>query len=166
MEILLQKLKTDFPKLNFEVGKGFYWSPQSKSVIYQQESSAKNRSWTLLHEVAHAQLKHSSYKTDVELLTMEVAAWEEATKLAAKYKLSISNDHIQNCLDSYRNWLHVRSTCPTCESRSLQYDTSHYQCFNCHTIWKVSAARFCRPYRRVKIQKETSPEAMPRVMFL
>jgi hypothetical protein len=166
METITTRLIADFPDINFEAGDGFYWSPKSKSVIYKQNSKSKNIAWTLLHEIAHAQLRHKTYSRDIELLNMEVAAWDKAGQLAKKYSIKISEDHIQNCLDSYRNWLHQRSACPSCDTHTLQIDSGHYRCFNCHTKWKVSAARFCRPYRKIEVQKETSPQVKPEVMFL
>jgi hypothetical protein len=27
-------------------------------------------------------------------------------------------------------------------------DYQHYRCFNCHTVWRVSANRFARTYRK------------------
>lgn len=166
MEQFVERLRTDFPDVNFELGTGFFWSPQTKSISYKLKSKQKNIEWTLLHEVAHAQLKHINYRSDVELLNMEVAAWAHACELAGIYKLKISDDHIQNCLDSYRNWLHQRSTCPICYTHSLQQDSDHYRCYNCHTVWKVSAARFCRPYRKIQSQIKTSLKAKPQAMFL
>jgi len=166
METFIHKLKADFPDINFISGSGFYWSPKSRSVVYKKSGENDNTKWTLLHEMSHAQLGHVTYSRDIELLNMEIAAWVKASTLAKQYGLNISEDHIQNCLDSYRNWVHQRSTCPKCDNHSLQIDTNHYRCFNCHTIWKVSAARFCRPYRRITAQKETSLEAVPQVTFL
>lgn len=62
--------------------------------------------------------------------------------------LTISEDHIQDCLDSYRDWLHKRSLCPDCNLSSIQIDTHTYMCVFCHKKWHVTAERFCRPYRR------------------
>lgn len=111
---------------------------------------ASRDEWALLHEVSHALLGHQTYHTDVELLQLEVAAWARAEQLAADFDIHIEADHIQDCLDTYRDWLHGRSICPTCTTRSLQQSDHHYRCHNCHTSWRVSASRFCRPYRAVK----------------
>ena len=168
MEKLIRKLSSDFPYINFVSGEGFCWSPQTKTVIYNIESGRKNANWTLLHEVAHAKLGHKTYSSDVQLLRIEVDAWQEACRLAKLYGINveINDDHIQNCLDSYRNWLHQRSTCPTCDNHCLQIDSSHYRCFNCHTIWKVTTSRFCRPYRIAETKIGTPTAAKPQVMFL
>jgi hypothetical protein len=160
MENLLTKLEHDFKDIKFSHGKTFHWSPYSKTVVYQNISDKKNTDWTLLHEVGHAKLNHINYNSDVELLYMEVAAWQKASEIAKKYGITINNDHIQNCLDSYRNWLHQRSACPVCSNHSLQKDNTHYYCFNCHAVWLVSIARFCRPYRKIDKQKETLPSTV------
>jgi len=165
MQKLLDRLIIDFPDIFFKEGENFHWSPKTNSVIYSKESK-KNSNWTLLHEVAHAKLNHRTYESDIELLRMEVLAWQHASKLAKKYDIKIDDDYIQNCLDSYRDWLHQRSTCPKCDNHSLQQDSTHYFCFNCHTTWKVTIARFCRPYRKIEHKKETSPSVSPQVMFL
>lgn len=59
-----------------------------------------------------------------------------------------SEDHIQDCLDSYRDWLHKRSLCPDCRLSSIQINERTYACIFCHKQWHVTAERFCRPYRR------------------
>lgn len=166
MITFINRLKADFPNISFEKGAGFYWSPNSRSVVYRDLPITEKIKCTLLHEVAHGELDHKAYTTDIELLRLEVAAWDKALQFAKNYKVTISSDHIQNCLDSYRNWLHHRSACPSCDNHTIQIDSGHYRCFNCHAVWKVSAARFCRPYRKIEIQKRTLPEDQPQVMFL
>ncbi|MES2970958.1 MAG: hypothetical protein V4702_01390 [Patescibacteria group bacterium] len=114
--------------------------------------------WALVHEVAHALLDHQSYQTDAGLLKLEVEAWEKARDLGTKLDLSIDEEHIQECLNTYRDWLYARSTCPTCMLNSLQIDETTYQCLNCSTRWSVSGARFCRPYRMQSRHKKTSSD--------
>jgi hypothetical protein len=87
---------------------------------------------------------------------MEVAAWEYAKELAKRYGVSIDEDHVQDCLDSYRDWLYKRSICPACGTKSIQQDQElQYQCFNCRSMWGVAASRFCRPYRQFKTTKKS-----------
>jgi hypothetical protein len=151
MQALLHKLAADFPTLNFQPGEQFCWSPEEKQVTFKLDSANERiGQWALLHEVAHALLGHNTYASDFELLQLEVAAWEKARQLAPGYGCEINADHIQDCLDTYRDWLHRRSTCPTCGNRSLQETHRQYSCFNCDTKWHVTASRFCRPYRRLQ----------------
>ncbi len=105
--------------------------------------------WSILHELAHAKLNHNNYYSDFELVKLELDAWQEAKEIAKNYGIKIDSEHIEDCLDTYRDWLHQRATCPTCQTVSTQRDPNTYQCFNCRTSWHVSNSRFCRPYRKV-----------------
>lgn len=158
MDKLLRSLKTSFPDLDFTAGETFCWSPETHEVFYKEQTGNDPRpEWSLLHETGHALLGHTSYKADIELLKIEMAAWQKALELGTKFGISIDEDHIQNCLDTYRDWLYRRSICPTCTNKSLQQsDMRHYRCFNCHTIWRVTPSRFCRSYRSVRNVKKSA----------
>lgn len=148
MEVLLGRIAQDYPDLKFIESAHFSWHAGKKHVSYRRVGKNTERNmWALLHELGHALLDHADYRYDIELLQMEVAAWEKARELAEHYRLQIDEDYIQDCLDSYRDWLHLRATCPVCYSRSLQASPSHYSCCNCQTAWQVSRSRLCRPYR-------------------
>lgn len=147
---LLAKLRSDFPQLQFGAGDVFSWSPKERRVIYAADVNDEAQPiWSLLHEVGHALLNHHSYKTDFELVRLEAAAWDKATQLAERYNHKIDPEHIQDCLDTYRDWLHQRSTCPRCQTTSLQGNHTTYYCYNCNATWKVTRAKICRPYRRL-----------------
>jgi hypothetical protein len=149
MDKLIKQLQIDYPTLQFESGSMFCWSPKQQSVVFKSTSGSDIVAvWSLLHEVGHALLDHHDYASDFELLKLEVEAWTKAEELAHIYKYAIDADHIQDCLDTYRDWLYQRSTCPTCTNTSLQSDAKTYTCFNCGTTWHVSGSRMCRPYRR------------------
>lgn len=151
MQKLLESLRASLPELQFTPGKKFYWSPETNEVFYNADGTQERDHWALLHETGHALLGHKSYKTDIELLKMEIAAWEKAHELGSKFNISIDENHVQDCLDTYRDWLHARALCPTCATRCLQNNSGHeYRCHNCHTSWKVTPSRFCRPYRSVQ----------------
>lgn len=146
---LLERLRTDYPAFTFETGDAFCWSPADKKIIYEEDMSGDHGLFSLLHEIGHGSLDHRRYTLDFELVSLEVAAWEQAGVIAGNYGIALDADHVQDCLDSYRDWLHRRAICPECTTRSLQDDSgSLYRCFNCHTTWKVPPSRFCRPYRR------------------
>lgn len=153
VEALLERIATDHPDLSFIESAHFSWHAGKKHVSYHKHGpDAEHSMWALLHELGHALLDHADYQHDIELLQLEVAAWEKARELAEHYDLSISEDYIQDCLDTYRDWLHLRATCPTCFSRSLQHSPTRYRCFNCQTEWSVTRSRLCRPYRLQKAQ--------------
>lgn len=148
MKELLKKLERDYPHIVFLKGAQFRWSPKTNEVVYSLEGkSTSPAAWSLLHEVGHALLGHQRYTSDFELVEMEAAAWQKAQEVGKIYNIVIDADHVQDCLDSYRDWLHQRSACPQCEARSLQQENGEYRCFNCSTEWHVSTSRFCRPYR-------------------
>ncbi len=152
MQELLDELTADYPAITFIQGDTFYWSPKTQSVTYSPGSTQPNiAKWSLLHEVSHGILGHKHYYSDFELMQLEVAAWQQARVLAKQYGIKIDPEHIQDCLDTYRDWLHLRATCPTCGTVSAQKDPSTYECFNCRTSWHVSNSRFCRPYRRKNV---------------
>ncbi len=149
MEKLLRQLRRDHPSLLFKAGDQFCWSPKAGEIVYARHAAAvRTAPWSLLHEVGHALLGHTGYDSDVALVSLESTAWEKAKEIGQQYGYEIDEDYIQDCMDTYRDWLHQRSACPTCDSRSLQQDDRHYKCFNCGQTWTVSSSRFCRPYRK------------------
>jgi hypothetical protein len=146
---LINRVKADYPQFKFKSGAQEHWSPKTKTITYEANTFTDNCDYGLLHELAHALLGHNSYKTDFELLKLESLAWQKAAEIGLKYGVKIDDDHIQNCLDTYRDWLHRRSKCPTCGVHVMQTNTSTYKCFNCSSTWSVSSGRFARSYRRL-----------------
>jgi len=146
---LFRRIEVDYPEITFTEATRFSWHAGKQHISYTKASLQDTRGlWALLHELGHALLKHTDYTSDVELLNIEVAAWDKARNLAAKYDLAIDEEYIQDSLDSYRDWLHVRSACPTCHEHCLQVDVDTYKCHNCGTTWNVTQSRLCRPYRK------------------
>lgn len=149
LEEFIDTIRADYPEFSFVEASQFSWHAGKRHVSYRKGPLRDIHSaWAVLHELGHALLDHTDYASDVELLQIEIAAWEKAHELATRYDMPIDNDYVQDCLDSYRDWLHVRATCPTCYGRSLQTDRHTYQCHNCGTTWHVTRSRLCRPYRR------------------
>lgn len=145
---LLKTLRQDFPAVQFVAGDAYCWSPGTNQIFYNRSKQHITDCWSLLHEVAHANLQHARYSLDFELVELEVEAWEKAREIAATYGIRIAEDHIQDCLDTYRDWIYGRSVCPRCSTKTLQHDSkAQYRCFNCQATWTVSPRRFCRPYR-------------------
>ncbi len=142
---LFDQILADFSdQFSFRKGTLFSWSSGEGVIYYTTSKNASdNAVWSLLHEIGHAQLSHKQYNDDLELLMMEVAAWKQAKILADTYHLVIDEHHIEECLDSYRDWLHQRSRCVECQLHSLQLDEVTYECYNCGTRWKVPASRMC-----------------------
>ena len=139
----LASITEAYPALRFISGDIFYWSPSKQEITYQLDDPDGLEH--LLHEVSHALLKHTKYETDIALIQMERAAWQYAkTTLAPKYNVQITDDLIQNDLDTYRDWLHARSTCPHCGANGIQTAKQSYQCLICHKSWSVNQALHCQ----------------------
>jgi hypothetical protein len=150
MEILVNSLRGAYPKLLFVPGDIAKWSPSDREITYPRKSS-QTSVWSLFHELGHALLEHDSYLNDLDLLQKEAAAWQMAIALAKEHGFKIASGHIQDCLDTYRDWVHKRSACPQCASHGLQASERTYSCLNCASSWEVSDSRFCRPYRLKKL---------------
>lgn len=148
IELLKNLEKYQDETINFKQASSYYWSPKERTVYYQENDNSEVGNWTLLHELSHGLLRHETYQSDYELVLLEVKAWEHAEKLAKELKIKIDDDHIQDCLDSYRDWQYKRSICPDCALGGVQVDTKTYSCLFCAKSWHVSESRFCRPYRR------------------
>ncbi len=155
-EQVIDDIKRLYPEVQFKLSNTFYWSPNDQTVYYCNDDNDQESLWALLHETGHGILGHKQYFSDLELVLLEVVAWEKAKELASQLfaqnaksaSVEIDEEHIQDCLDSYRDWLHKRSLCPDCHLSSIQIDEHTYACVFCHKKWKVTAERFCRPYRK------------------
>lgn len=157
MEInsLVERLRLAFPKFTFVAATEACWSPEVQKIYYDADPHKKTNAWGLLHELGHAILGHGSYATDIDLLQKEAAAWVEAESVAKKFGIIIDEEYAQSCLETYRDWLYKRSTCPECEAHGIQSESRQYYCLNCRTRWNVSTSRFCRPYRGKAISGST-----------
>jgi len=145
---VFKKLLQDFNAYSFRADKGFSWSSDSATIAYKQPTAFTDI-WLLLHEIAHAELGHRHYHYDIDLTRMEAEAWDYAKKsIAPHYKLIIDGDFIEDTLDTYRLWLHARSTCPRCTQTGAQATKNTYSCINCRCSWQVYEARLCGVRRR------------------
>lgn len=136
---LVSQLARDYPALTFTPGERFYWNPEHRTIYYVAQS---NDAASLLHEVAHGILVHRDFIRDIELLEMERDAWDYASAtLAPRYGITIDADAIQTNLDTYRDWLHMRSICPACHATGVQIKQRIYRCLACRSEWTVNDAR-------------------------
>jgi hypothetical protein len=145
---LVNKLQSDFKQFTFTPGDDFHWSPTDNTIYYISDSGDMA---ALLHETAHAVLGHRTYTKDIALLEMEREAWAHASRqLGPAYQIVISEDTVETSIDTYRDWLHARSTCPNCQAIGVQTAAHQYGCVACHEKWRVNDARICA-LRRYKI---------------
>ncbi len=144
----LSDIIAKFPQFTFAQHEVFHWSPKDNTVYYEtDEIDQATGMYQLLHEIGHALSNHTGYSSGVQLVKIEAQAWKKAQELAADYGLTIDPDRIERCLDSYRDWLHLRSTCPHCQSVSIEVQSNQYHCFSCTQKWQVPADQRTRHYR-------------------
>lgn len=147
---LQQRICNHFAELSFREDHFFCWSAGRQEVHYRSAKSIEDI-WQLLHEIAHAVLRHDDFYKDIHLLQHESEAWQLAIgQLAPTFSQRIPQEFAEEHLDSYREWLHARSTCPSCRQSGIQQTTRMYQCVNCLCSWLVNDARLKR-LRRTKL---------------
>lgn len=140
---LVARLQADFPAVTFALSDDFYWSPRTATVFYAEKNGDDGKI-TLLHELSHALLDHRQFKRDIDLLKIEREAWDYARDaLAPRYGLTIDEEIVERMIDTYRDWLHARSTCPTCSMTGVQTAELTYHCLGCNQDWRVNDARRC-----------------------
>ena len=116
MDSFIKQLAADFPEVVFRPAKRFIFSPPH-TISYPKKTSTTldGDRLLLLHELSHYLLKHQDYGSELDLLKMEAEAWEKAKDLAPNYQIAWNEDVKDDYLDSYRDLLHRRSICPTCQ---------------------------------------------------
>jgi hypothetical protein len=147
---IFKKITADFSALEISFTRSdvFYWSPQERTIFFIESQIEKGVGiYQLLHEIGHAICEHHSFRSGISLLKMEVEAWEKARQIATKYNIAIPEEHVESCLDSYRDWLHQRSACPECGNIATEIDDNRYRCFNCSQIWSTPRHQQTRCYR-------------------
>lgn len=127
--------------ISYKQGDGFMWDPNRFCLHYNPR--APQAPQLTLHELGHALLGHKNYAHDITLLELERAAWDKALEIGKTYGIAITDDAIENHLDTYRDWLHARSLCPACQTTGLQTGNRQYCCPSCGQIWQVNDARTC-----------------------
>ncbi len=139
---LLERLAVYYPELHFEVGEQFEWQPKEKMILYDPADVFHDAH--LLHETAHAILQHEQYERDIDLIKMERDAWELVrNNLGPHYGVEVPASIVHHDMDTYRDWLHDRSTCPNCQSTGIQTKKFAYRCLSCSQAWRVNEARTC-----------------------
>ncbi len=145
---LLKQIQADHPQFLFIEADTFCWSAESATI--QLDARSEDVIAFVLHELGHALLHHRSYTQDIDLLRIERDAWHlAATKLSHKYGVAIEEQTIQDNLDTYREWLHDRSLCPSCRMSGLQIPNGSYSCLACGCRWKSNEARKCALRRNI-----------------
>lgn len=138
---IISQLRLKYPDITFTPSDVFSWSPKEKTVYFIPDQP--DTTSFLMHELSHAILGHDDYSRDIELVNMESKAWDKAVQVGQGFGITISEDTMQDNIDTYRDWLHARSTCPNCQSAGVQDKKNTYQCPACGHYWRVNEARLC-----------------------
>lgn len=150
-KIALPKIETifeDFAQLSFQEADEFYFSAKNHCIYYNKiRIHTEAGIFQLLHEIGHALSNHHHFESGIQLLKMESEAWRKAQSIAKQYELEIPEALVEGCIDSYRDWLHLRSQCPNCKNTSLEFEAGAYHCFNCQQKWSVPLNQRSRCYR-------------------
>ncbi len=147
----LQIIK-DFGDYTFVDSSEFYWSAIDKTIHFDsRRMDSAEGLYKLVHEIGHAESQHKNFTSGIRLLSLETEAWDKAKEIASTFDISIPEDFIEHSLDSYRDWLHKRSTCPQCKSIGVESGENEYRCFNCSQKWLVSGDQRSRCYRQKKV---------------
>ena len=127
----IAKLQADYPEFNIKSGSKFAFRPP-KTIFWGPPQP--NFALLTLHELAHALCKHKDYATHIERIKIESEAWERAKTLCDEYAIAWDEDFVQEQLDTYRDWLHAKSLCPTCRLTRFQTPDGTYHCPRCDML--------------------------------
>ena len=137
---LLARLRADHPAFTFVADAPFFsWVSSSQTI--QLGPTQPYYDLLTLHELGHATLGHRDYRQDIELLQLEVAAWQQAERLATAYGVAYDPDLVEQHLDTYRDWIARRSACPTCAQAGYQTPDGIYHCPACLSRWRTKVNR-------------------------
>lgn len=147
---IVDQVILDHPHVTFQKAAVARWSSPENTVYFQTVNSLSDM-YLFFHELGHGLRRHRDYDQDIELLRIENDAWQQAVQTASTYGFTIENNTIDEALDSYREWLHARSRCPTCTQSGVQQKSSGmYICLLCNTSWRTNDARRCGLKRYTK----------------
>lgn len=128
-----------YPQQQFLPAGYFAYDASENIVNYDPERIKDNMGkLALLHEVAHSLLGHFHYLFDFELYSMEMDAWNMTRDLAQQHHVQTNEAYIQQCMDSYDNWITERGTCPGCYEFNIQSIPGEFRCYRCKTRWEVN----------------------------
>lgn len=131
LKALVNKLRQDFPEVIFKEADTFTFCPP-RTILFSPNAESE---LLLLHELGHFLDHDQDYSSDIALLRIEANAWERAKSLSEQYSIKWDEDFAQARLDSYRDWLHQASLCPTCEINGYQDKSGYYHCPLCERKW-------------------------------
>jgi hypothetical protein len=140
---MIEKLRLKYPAIQFIPSERYSFISHKNTITYIKSDDNIIGQHSLLHEVAHAILEHNNYKNDINLLKIERDAWTLTKRLLKEHRIDIDKEHIEDCLDTYRDWIYKRSVCPRCSHVGFQTSKTSYDCVFCVVSWNVPESRLC-----------------------
>lgn len=128
---LLERVQKDYPKFKFLEGARFSFRPPKTIVVGPSEPDDE---LMLMHELGHAISGHRFFYTNVKRLKMEREAWEAARGLCDKYAVVYDAEIVERELDTYRDWVDVKSRCPRCGLARFQTPDGEFHCPRCENF--------------------------------
>lgn len=127
---LVTKLQSNYPSIIFRPATRFSFRPPH--TVHYNTSDEPHYDLLLLHELGHALCGHQHFDTHIERLKMEREAWDQAAKLCKQFSVIYDVDFVESQLDTYRDWLHVKSKCQKCGLTRYQTGDGRYHCPYCN----------------------------------
>lgn len=154
---LVKQLQVDHPYVIIKTGKRFSYRPPKTVILGPPQPYFALQT---LHELGHALSGHKDWSTGVSRLKCEREAWERAETLFFQYQnlipadtspeadptvnnktqqplsdlASWDEDFVEASLDTYRNWLHLKTICPRCGLTRFQSEDGTYHCPHCENF--------------------------------
>ena len=132
----VKKLVQDYPQFRFRFNsKRFSYRNSTIFIGPPQPFFALQT----LHELGHALCHHKDYTTSVSRLKIECEAWERAKTAYLELPDHLKTfpwdeEYIEDSLDTYRAWLHTKSTCKNCGLTCYQTEDGVYHCPRCENF--------------------------------
>lgn len=150
----VERVILDFPEVRFRrKARKFAYRLMGNVPTVFLGGPQPNFALLTLHELGHALCKHKDYIVDVQRLKIECEAWERAKTVFLEYCAKAYDEDgnvrdgelvrilpewdeemVQEKLDTYRDWLHVKSKCKRCGLTRYQTENGEYHCPRCEAF--------------------------------
>ena len=129
----LAELQARYPEVRWVAGKRFSFRPPRTIQLGEPQPHYLQLA---LHELGHCLAGHRDFRTDIGRLQLEREAWERAHTVWQELRLKEQGidwdaDFVEAELDTYRDWLHTKSSCPRCGATRFQTIDGVYHCPFC-----------------------------------
>ena len=138
--IKIQQIKDQFLEYDFQEQSYYGFDSNKKKVYFIAKTDQEPENPLLLiHELAHAELGHLDYQSDLELVLIEIKAWDKARAICQDIEVEYDPRLRDACIQTYIDWYKLRGTCPNCDTLCINKHQK-YNCYQCLTSWEVSSS--------------------------